>query len=455
MQLRALIVVLLLLAAAAAQDPPADETVEPAPPPPVTEPMEEPAPPPAAESAGQEKLPVLAPGDEVIFVRDGDLWAVRSDGEGLRQLTRTPQEREIRPMASPDGTAIAYESYDSDRGDYGIWSLPTSGGVPQLLIEAARQPCWSPDGGRLAFAMQRGGSLDIWLASRQGTDLIRVLNTPEQEYLPVWSPGGERLAFVREIAEGGRTRYVLTVRDALGQEEELVALLGRAISSLSWAPSGRILYSAPSEGAEPVQRVYMIDPGHGPEELTSGLDGAQMPTWSPHANGFVYVESRHEQSRLMFRKLGGNATPVPGTQNGDVEPAVLPGPSTRAPQIYVLGQRSFYLPVPILRDDDVLIPAAELADQLGLFMKVEGDKLVFTNPDREITIDPAQRQAEVNTKVGQEIQPLVPGPELVAGVVMLPLKHVAALFGLHTEWQDEARILRIGGKQERKADAAG
>ncbi|NUQ02031.1 MAG: PD40 domain-containing protein [Armatimonadetes bacterium] len=208
--------------------------------------------------AAQDSPPAaLAADDQVVFVRKGDLWSVRGDGSGLRQITRAAVQ-ELRPVASPDGSLIAYEVYDADRGDFGLWTCTPEGGDPTQIIERARNVSWSPDGGRLLFAMQRRSRLDIWMANRQGTDLVRITNTPEQDYLPVWSPAGDRVAFVRELHEGGRTRYAIVVRSADGNEQEVTSLLGRNIASLSWAPSESLLYSARGEAPNEPERLYRL-----------------------------------------------------------------------------------------------------------------------------------------------------------------------------------------------------
>ncbi len=385
---------------------------------------------------------VLAPDDAVVFVRQGDLWSVRGDGEGLRQITRTA-DRELRPAASPDGTTIAYEVYDTQRAEYGIWTCTSEGSAATSLQPNGRNPSWSPDGGRLLFAMQRRSSLDIWLCNRKGTDLVRLTETREQEYLPVWSPDGDRIAFVREISEGGPTRYAIVVRDGAGQEQELFALPSRNITGLCWAPAPTLLFTAKSEGVEPVERIYRLDPAAGgqPQELTSGLDPAILPVWAPLGNGFVYAETRRNQPRLMVRGLDGQGQSLPGATDGDSEPTIVPGPARRLPQIYVLGRRSFYLPVARLVGEDVLVPAPDLAKQLGLKIAVDGGTVMLSSPKDTFQI----AGDGTVTAEGAADRKIEPAPGLLAGVVMLPLRATAALYGFTSEYQPQTRVLRIGG----------
>jgi len=66
-----------------------------------------------------------------------DLYAIRSDGTGLVQLTNTPERYETWPCVSPDGTFVVYRtSYDT--GGYSRvyrGMLGTDGGVPVITGE--------------------------------------------------------------------------------------------------------------------------------------------------------------------------------------------------------------------------------------------------------------------------------------------------------------------------------
>jgi eukaryotic-like serine/threonine-protein kinase len=74
------------------------------------------------------------------------LWRSRSDGTDRMQLTYPPMEV-WEPRISPDGTKVAFGSYD-----YDAFVVDVSGGEPRKIVEQAQFPVWSPDGRSLVLA---------------------------------------------------------------------------------------------------------------------------------------------------------------------------------------------------------------------------------------------------------------------------------------------------------------
>jgi len=388
---------------------------------------------------------VMLPDDQVVFVRQGELWTFRFDGQGLRQLTRTGT-RKSRPAASPDGTAIAFENFDTQRSEYSLWTCSADGGNANSVIVGARYATWSPDGGRLLFAMQRRGSLDMWMSSRTGNDLRRITDTKEQEYLPVWSPDGDRIAFVREIVESSVKRYQVVVVDLRGKETEWLTLGSRGITSLCWAPSERLLVGSRSEGTGGGERLFTAQPGEAKlTEVDPGLSSNLLGCWTGSGDGLVCVESRRSTTRLVARTATGRAEPLKNTADGDNEPAVLPGRAHRAPQIYVLGRRSFYLPLARWQGEEALVPAADLARQLHVQVRQDGDKLTLKSPQDTVVIDLAAQEISSEGANASERTKLATPTQRVLERPLVPLRETAARLGFRSEWSAETRILRVGG----------
>ena len=96
------------------------------------------------------------------------------------------------PALSPDGAEIAFVS----GGD--IWTVPAGGGDARLLVSHAAnesRPLYSPDGRRLAFNSARTGNGDIYLLTIETGDLKRLTFDDSNEQLDAWSADGRWIYF--------------------------------------------------------------------------------------------------------------------------------------------------------------------------------------------------------------------------------------------------------------------
>ena len=92
-----------------------------------------------------------------------DVWVVDIDGSNRKQLTDIPKNWEAGDW-SPDGSKIAYLSWQSGSKERQIWIMNEDGSDKKLLAKAERVegPGWSPDGAKMAFVTgkARPGGLD-------------------------------------------------------------------------------------------------------------------------------------------------------------------------------------------------------------------------------------------------------------------------------------------------------
>ena len=163
-------------------------------------------------------------GQSVVFYSlvqpQGDLYLMRSDGTGLRQLTSDSATDRL-PRWSPDGHWIA--CFSDRSGPLQIWKIRPDGSELRQLTEASENTgyaVWSPDGSRMAAAALVGNDvLTVYLF-----DLNRPWREQSPETLPVpeppltpfgphsWSPDGKRLAGMINAYDSGVVTYAFTSR---------------------------------------------------------------------------------------------------------------------------------------------------------------------------------------------------------------------------------------------------
>jgi Tol biopolymer transport system component len=161
----------------------------------------------------------------IAFQAVGKIWSVPATGDTPHRITpESFTAFEYSPAWSPDGTRIAFTTWDVETGG-DLYVAPASGrGTPTKLTAAPGEylnPVWSPDGSSIVVARGSGATSrhSTW-AMNPWYDLVSVPATPT---------GGEPRPIVRVSGEGFRSQIV------------------RA----SFGPDGRLFYPEPgSEKSE-------------------------------------------------------------------------------------------------------------------------------------------------------------------------------------------------------------
>jgi eukaryotic-like serine/threonine-protein kinase len=141
-------------------------------------------------------------GEWVVFGSTGDkqedLFLVRRDGTGLRQLT-DDKHKDRAPRWSPDGRQIVFFSDRSGRYEY--WTIrPDGGGLRQFSHTSGpgvQAPLWSPDGSRLLCNWQTGPPVVVDASRPWSQQTARVLPSagfPAGLMMWSWSADGRKLA---------------------------------------------------------------------------------------------------------------------------------------------------------------------------------------------------------------------------------------------------------------------
>ncbi len=152
---------------------------------------------------------------------EGNLYVIRSDGTGLRQLTGDGAQDRI-PRWSPDGKWIACFS-NRRSGKYQVWKIRPDGSELQPVTEGGvTYFTWSADGRRMAgFGRIQQGAVDapVWIFDpnrawkAQRIEEMPPLTVAPARFVPnAWSPDGARLVGQIGTASQGIASYSLVSR---------------------------------------------------------------------------------------------------------------------------------------------------------------------------------------------------------------------------------------------------
>jgi Tol biopolymer transport system component len=160
--------------------------------------------------AGYVEAPTLSPdGRLVAFASDRggqdnlDIWLQHVAGGDPIQLTRSADEERL-PSFSADGGQILFRS-EAGRG--GLYTVPTLGGVPRLVVEGGIGGRYSPDGRLIAY--WTGSQIGFTAGARSyrtfvmpaGGGTSRELEGFTGARFPVWSPDSRFIMVAASRAE--------------------------------------------------------------------------------------------------------------------------------------------------------------------------------------------------------------------------------------------------------------
>jgi len=212
----------------------------------------------------------------VSFDQKKPVVVVQNLAQGTTRVLANHRGNNSAPAWSPDGTRLAVTLTKDDISQ--IYVIPATGGEPRRMAVTPAidtEASFSPDGQWIAFTSDRGGSPQIYRMPSEGGPAQRLTFEGTYNVRPRYSPDGKSIAFVQR--ESGKFRIAVMEIDS-GQVTVLTD--GSLDDSPSYAPNGKmILYEAQANGRGQLSAVS--SDGRVRQRLVSSSGDVRDPAWGP------------------------------------------------------------------------------------------------------------------------------------------------------------------------------
>jgi Tol biopolymer transport system component len=253
----------------------------------------------------QYLYPRLSPdGTQLAYVRFsshgvGDIFLVAKTGGPARELTF--DKKTVRGLAwQPDGHSLLFSSNRS--GSFQLWSANLGDGRLHPVMtnsSAAAEPAIASSGQWLVY-VESNENWNIWrtpVADSPHGAAERLIASSGRNYDPRYSPDGGRIAFASDRSGS----MELWVTDAENKNpQQLTHIGGPWLGGLSWSPRGdQIAFDARPEGRS---AIFLIDANGGaPKPLERNQYEERMPTWSSDGKA-IYFNSNRDGTIAIWKK---------------------------------------------------------------------------------------------------------------------------------------------------------
>ncbi|HTC67574.1 MAG TPA: hypothetical protein VK685_10595 [Candidatus Acidoferrum sp.] len=206
---------------------------------------------------------------------------------------------------SPDGSRLAYTTYNTATDEWKTFMVSPLGGEPALLLSNAAGLSWLDQDRVLFSEIESGTHMGVVTATENRSD-----------YSKLYFPQHQRMMAHFSYASPDRQWAIVAEMDPIWQPCRLISLLGRSESrqvgpqgqctSAAWSPDGKWMYfGAEVEGSHHLWRQRFA--GGQPEQFTYGPTEEDGLAMAPDGRSIITSIGLHESSLWMHDKHGDRA----------------------------------------------------------------------------------------------------------------------------------------------------
>jgi TolB protein len=245
--------------------------------------------------------------------REYRLEVADADGESIQVALRS-NEPIISPAWSPDGTRVAYVSFEKKKPIIYVQNLVTRARTVVANEKGSNSaPSWSPNGTQLAIALSRDGNTQVYVVNADGSGLRRLSNSSGIDTEPQFSADGNSIYFTSDRS-GGPQIYRM---NASGGDARRITFGGNYNISPRVSSDGKTLaYISRRNGNF---QLYALDLMDGQERRLSDTSNDESPSFSPNGKYIMYATESGRRKSLAVVSVDGQVKQRLTTQAGNIK----------------------------------------------------------------------------------------------------------------------------------------
>ncbi len=245
-----------------------------------------------------------------------------SDTDGYNpQTLLTSDEPIMSPAWSPDGSQLAYVSFEKGRAEIFTHNIRTGVRKSQSAYAGLNgAPAWSPDGKKLAITLSRDGNPDIYILNLADKSLRQLTRHWSIDTEAVWTPDGKAIIFTSSRS-GKPQLYRQSVNGR--QSPRRLTFDGNYNASATISSDGKLMaYVSGNGNVYRIALMKLADKSY--QVLTHGpLD--ESPEFAPNNSMVLFASQEKSRAVLAAVSVDGKHKQRLAFTEGEVrEPAWAP-----------------------------------------------------------------------------------------------------------------------------------
>lgn len=241
----------------------------------------------------------------VTLKRDKNTYKSRlqiSDTDGYNpQTLLTSDEPIMSPVWSPDGSQLAYVSFESGQAEIFTHNILTGVRKSRSKYKGLNgSPSWSPDGKKLVMTLSKDGNPDIYILNLADKRLQRVTNHWSIDTEAVWMPDGKSIIYTS--SRSGKPQLYRQSLSGKSKPERLT-YEGGYNASASISADGKSVAYVHGEGN--IYRIAVLELATKSSRILTDGPLDESPVYAPNNSMILFASQEKRQAVLAAVSVDG------------------------------------------------------------------------------------------------------------------------------------------------------